>query len=212
MYLPDIEQYIQEHSDKEDSVLQDLSRETHLKMLHPRMLSGSLQGMLLETFSRMMNPSRVLELGTYTGYSAICLAKGLQEKGRLITIEIDDEVVSMAHKYFKKAHLDDKIELLVGDALDLVDTLSDTFDLVFIDADKKKYWEYYEKILPMVKKDGIIIVDNVLWSGKVLEENIKSNDYFTKGIVTFNDKISKDKRVSNYILPIRDGMMIIRKK
>jgi len=207
----DIERYIEEHSDKEDDLLKKLSRETHLKMVHPRMLSGALQGEILKTFSFMMRPLKILELGTYTGYSAICLAQGLQENGKLITIESDDEVLYLAQKYFKRAQLENKIEIRIGAALEVLDTIDDTFDLVFIDADKKEYWAYYEKILPKVRKGGIIIADNVLWSGKVVQEKIKSNDYFTKGIIDFNNKITEDKRVSKYILPLRDGMMIIRK-
>ena len=207
----DIERYIKEHSDKEDDLLKELSRETHLKMVHPRMLSGALQGEILKTFSFMMRPLKILELGTYTGYSAICLAQGLQENGKLITIESDDEVLYLAQKYFKRARLENKIEIRIGAALEVLDTIDDTFDLVFIDADKKEYWAYYKKILPKVRKGGIIIADNVLWSGKVVQEKIKSNDYFTKGILDFNNKITADKSVSKYILPIRDGMMIIRK-
>jgi len=207
----DIERYIKEHSDKEDDLLKELSRETHLKMVHPRMLSGALQGEILKTFSFMMRPLKILELGTYTGYSAICLAQGLQENGKLITIESDDEVLYLAQKYFKRARLENKIEIRIGAALEVLDTIDDTFDLVFIDADKKEYWAYYKKILPKVRKGGIIIADNVLWSGKVVQKEIKSNDYFTKGILDFNNKITADKSVSKYILPIRDGMMIIRK-
>jgi len=203
--------YINSHSAEEDVILQELSRETHLKKLHPRMLSGALQGQILESFSRMIFPSRILELGTYTGYSAICLSKGLKENGKLITIEIDDEVLDIATKYFKKLNLEEKIEIKKGDALEIIDTLECEFDLVFIDADKSQYFEYYEKILPKVRKGGYIIADNVLWSGKVVQKEIKSNDYFTHGILHFNEQIQQDNRVHNYILPIRDGMMIIRK-
>jgi len=207
----ELNQYIENHSQSEDKILQELSRETHLKMLHPRMLSGKLQGKILESFSRMLQSQNILELGTYTGYSAICLAKGLSEKGKLITVEIDEEVLSIAKKYFKKSGLEDKIEIQVGDAIQIVKNIEQTFDLVFIDADKAQYSEYYNQILPKVRKGGYIIVDNVLWSGKILQKDIKSNDYFTKGILQFNSEVQKDKRVDNYILPIRDGMMIIRK-
>lgn len=206
-----LNEYIEQHSDSEDKILQELSRETHLKMLHPRMLSGHLQGQILESFSRMIQPQRILELGTYTGYSAICLAKGLAEEGKLISIEIDEEVLTIANKYIRKAKLEDKIEIIIGDALSLIDNLDDTFDLVFMDANKSKYTDYYEKVLPKVRVGGYIIVDNVLWDGKVVQENIKSNDYFTKGVLEFNTHIQEDQRVTNYILPIRDGMMIIRK-
>lgn len=207
----ELENYIQLHSQEEDPILQALSIETHLKMMHPRMLSGALQGQVLESFSRMIQPKRILELGTYTGYSAICLAKGLSEEGKLITIEIDDEVLSIAKKYFAEANLNKKIEIHIGDALEILDTLNETFDLVFIDADKSQYVDYYEKILPKVKTGGFLIADNVLWSGKVIQTDIKNNDYFTKGILAFNDWVQKDSRVSHYILPIRDGLMMIRK-
>ena len=204
--------YIEEHSDKEDDILFELNRETHLKLINPRMLSGKLQGQMLESFSRMICPKNILELGTYTGYSAICLAKGLSEEGKLTTIEIDDEVLVIAKKYFKKANLDRKIKIEVGDASEVIPGLTDTFDLVFIDADKTKYLDYYEKVLPKLKPGGYIIADNVLWDGKVVKKDIKSNDYMTKGIINFNEFVQADSRVNNYILPLRDGMMIIRKK
>lgn len=203
--------YIENHSNEEDLILHELSRETHLKMMHPRMLSGKLQGQLLESFSRMIKPKKILELGTYTGYSAICLVKGLSENGQLITIELDDEVLSIAQKYFKKSGIEHQIQIEVGDALDIIDRLDTIFDLVFMDADKSNYTEYYKKILPKVRTGGYIIADNVLWDGKVVQKELKNNDSFTKGILSFNDLVQKDNRVSNYILPIRDGMMIIRK-
>ena len=207
----ELDKYIEEHSDKEDKILQELSRETHLKMLHPRMLSGKLQGQILESFSRMLQAKNILEIGTYTGYSAICLAKGLSKNGKLTTIEIDEEVLSIARKYFIKSNLNDKIEIKIGDAVEIIKNLKTMFDLVFIDADKSQYYQYYESLFSKVKKGGYIIADNVLWDGKVIQKNIKNNDYFTKGILEFNQKIQNDERVSNYILPIRDGMMIIQK-
>ncbi len=210
-YTDELNQYIENHSDVEDSILQELSRETHLKMMHPRMLSGKLQGQILESFSRMISPNCILELGTYTGYSAICLSRGLTENGKLITVEKDDETLTIAKKYFKKANLNQKIEIKIGDASEIIESLEETFDLVFMDADKSQYIDNYEKVLPKVKQGGYIIADNVLWDGKVILKKLKNNDYFTKGIKSFNDWIQKDQRVSNYILPIRDGMMIIRK-
>ena len=210
-YTKELEHYIEKHSEEEDLILYELNRETHLKMMHPRMLSGVLQGKILESFSRMINPKHILELGTYTGYSAICLAKGLSKDGKLTTIELDDETLVIAKKYFEKANLTDKIDIIVGDASELIEELPNTFDLVFLDADKKQYLDYYEKVLPKVRSGGYIIADNVLWDGKVVHKEIKKNDYFTKGILSFNQWVQNDDRVSNYILPVRDGMMIIRK-
>ncbi len=209
--LEDLEQYIIEYSEQESPLLQELSRETHLKMLHPRMLSGFMQGKILSSFSKMMQPKRILELGTYTGYSAICLSEGLAPDGLLTTVEVDEEIIWLAKKYITKAQLDDKVNIIVGDALEVIPTLEDTFDLVFIDANKRDYSAYFDLIFPKVRKGGLIIADNVLWSGKVIEPNLRNNDYFTKGIKAFNEKINKDNRVSNYILPIRDGMMMIHK-
>lgn len=209
----DLNQYIKDHSEKEDPILSALSRETHLKMIHPRMLSGALQGQILESFSRMIQPESVLELGTYTGYSAICMSKGLTENGKLITVDIDDETAVLAKKYFTQAHLNDKIEIRIGDALEQIEQLKQaqaSFDLVFIDADKSQYVEYYQNILPMVKPGAYIIVDNVLWNGKVVEA-LDKKDLATKNILEFNRLVQDDEQVSNYILPIRDGMMIIRK-
>jgi len=208
----ELDQYIENHSEDEDDILFDLNRETHLKLFNPRMLSGKLQGQILESFSRMINPANILELGTYTGYSAICLSKGLTPNGKLITIEIDDEVLVIAKKYFLKADLSQKIEIKIGDASEIIESLENKFDLVFIDADKTQYVDYYEKIISKVNSGGYLIADNVLWDGKVVEKNIKSNDYMTKGILDFNEYVQNDDRVSNYILPIRDGMMIIRKR
>jgi len=208
----ELDLYIENHSDKEDNILFELNRETHLKLINPRMLSGKLQGQILESFSRMICAKNILELGTYTGYSAICLARGLDKNGKLTTIEIDDEVLVIAKKYFKKSNLDSKIKIKIGDASNIIPELTETFDLVFIDADKTKYLDYYEKALSKLKPGGYIIADNVLWDGKVIKKDIKANDYMTKGIIDFNEFVQADTRVNNYILPLRDGMMIIRKK
>jgi len=203
--------YIDEHSTSEDKLLYDLNRETHLRLINPRMLSGKLQGQILESFSRMIKPKNILELGTYTGYSALCLVKGLRPEGKLITIDVDDEVLFIAKKYFKRANVIDKIEIKVGDASKVIDKLDIKFDLVFMDADKSKYIENYEKLLPLLNIGGYIIADNVLWDGKVVQKEIKKNDNLTSGIIAFNQHVQNDSRVTNYILPIRDGMMIIRK-
>jgi len=206
-----MEKYILEHIDPEDDILKQLDRETNLKVLNPRMLSGHLQGQVLSMLTRMIRPKNILELGTYTGYSAICLAKGLQPGGKLITIEIDDELVSLAKKYFVKAGLQDKIKQITGPALEIIPDLTGTFDLVFIDADKREYSEYYRLIFDKVNSGGYIIADNTLWNGKVIESPL-SRDARTLGIVKFNEMIKNDTRVEKVILPLRDGMTLIRKK
>ena len=206
-----IEQYILDHSDKEDSVLAELNRETNLKILRPRMLSGHLQGKILEMISKMTRPEKILELGTYTGYSAICLAKGLKENGVLHTIEINDELEDFISKYIQKAGLENKVKLHFGDARKVIPQLNDQFDLVFIDADKRDYLEYYHLIFDYVKPGGFILADNVLWSGKVIELD-EPDDEYTKGIFEFNKFIKNDDRVEKVILPLRDGLTLIHKK
>lgn len=206
-----IEQYIARHLDEEDGILRDLDRETHLKVLGARMISGHLQGQVLTMFSKMIRPLRILELGTFTGYSAICLARGLQPDGKLITIEIDDELQQIANDFFIKAGLQDKIIQKIGPALEIIPTLSESFDLVFIDADKREYSAYYHAVFPKVKNGGFIFADNTLWNGKVLDE-IDPGDKQTQGIIDFNAYIKSDNRVEKIILPLRDGLTIIRKK
>ena len=206
-----IEEYILSHSDEEDPVLSELNRETNLKILRPRMLSGHLQGKVLEMISKMINPERILELGTYTGYSAICLAKGLKNNGVLHTIEINDELEDFILKYIKKAGLEKKIKLHSGDAQKIVPELNEQFDLVFIDADKREYLDYYNIVFDFVKSGGFILADNVLWSGKVIELESPDDEY-TKGIFDFNEFIKNDTRVEKVILPLRDGLTLIRKK
>jgi caffeoyl-CoA O-methyltransferase len=205
-----LQKYIASHSSPEDPILAELDRLTHLKVLNPRMVSGHFQGKLLELFSRMISPESILEIGTYTGYSAICLAKGLSEQGKLITIEKNDEIISFAGKFIEKAGLTDKVEIISGDALDILPGLKSSFDLVFIDADKKEYAQYYDLIFEKVKKGGYIIADNVLWNGKVVEKT-PPTDKETMGIKVFNEKILNDLRVEVLILPFRDGLSIIRK-
>lgn len=213
MLYPDnkIQKYIEEHSTGEDELLALLNRKTHLDVLNPRMLSGPVQGKLLEMISRMIRPEYVLEIGTYTGYSAICLAKGIQKGGKLITIEIVDELQEMIEEFIEKADLTDTIELITGNACNIIPSLNYSFDLIFIDADKKQYKEYYELALTKLNTGGFILADNVLWSGKVTEE-IKHKDEETKCIADFNRHVQKDPRVENLILPVRDGLSVIRKK
>ena len=205
-----LEKYILEHMDAQDPVLQELERETFLKVLRPRMLSGHLQGSMLEMFSRMIQPERILEIGTYTGYSAICLAKGLTKTGRLHTIEINDELENMAKRYFEKAGLDAKIQQHIGDAKSIISALEETWDLVFIDADKREYCAYFDLVIDKVRPGGLLIADNILWSGKVVDE-LTPDDEQTRGILEFNQKIKANPQVSQVILPLRDGLMLIRK-
>lgn len=211
MLRKELEKYILNHIDPEDEVLRELDRETHLKVLGSRMISGHLQGAVLTMISKMIQPKMILEIGTFTGYSAICLARGLQPGGKLITIEIDDELESIARRYIKKAGLENAIEQHIGPALDIIPKLSGPFDLVFIDAHKPEYSAYYEAIFEKVNSGGYIIADNTLWSGKVLETPA-SDDLQTQGILAFNSLIKNDVRVEKIILPLRDGMTLIRKK
>ncbi|MGC9373941.1 MAG: O-methyltransferase [Bacteroidales bacterium] len=206
-----IEQYILDHSDPEDPLLAELNRETNLKVLRPRMLSGHLQGKILEMMSKMIRPQKILEIGTYTGYSAICLAKGLQKNGVLHTIEINDELEHFIRKYLQKAGLEDIVKLHIGNALEIIPNLVETFDLVFIDGDKRQYSDYYHTLFDYVKPGGFILADNVLWSGKVIELESPDDEY-TKGIFAFNELIAKDTRVEKVIIPLRDGLTLIRKK
>lgn len=206
-----IEQYALEHSQPESEVLKKLNRETHAKILMPRMLSGHMQGNLLIMLSKMIQPKHILEIGTYTGYSAICLAQGLQNKGKLHTIDINEELEKMVRSFFNEAGLTDKIDYHIGNALEIIPHLNETFDLVFIDADKKNYAAYYDLVIDKVRSGGYIIADNVLWSGKVLDAKEKM-DADTKAIDFFNKKVHSDNRVEHMLLPIRDGLMIARKK
>jgi caffeoyl-CoA O-methyltransferase len=205
-----LEQYILEHTSPEDPVLAELRRETWVRTVHPQMLAGHLQGKILEMVSRMIRPSRILEIGTFTGYSSICLAKGLLENGELITIERDDEITAFAEKYISRSEKADSIRLLCGDARKIIPTLNDSFDLVFLDAEKDEYLDYYELVFHKVMAGGYMLADNVLWGGKVIEEP-DSGDHFTSGILAFNEFIRKDERVEQVILPVRDGIMLIRK-
>ncbi len=204
-----LERYLEKHSTDEDPVLAELSRHTYLKEVHPRMLSGRVLGGFLTLFSQILSPSRILEVGTYTGYSAICLAKGLKTGGKLTTVELNDELRQTASTFFKKAGVDESIELINGDALQVIPELPGPFDLVFIDANKENYPLYYEMIVPKVAKGGYILADNVLWGGKVLGNEEK--DSSTTAIQKFNQLVTLDPGVENLLLPIRDGLMVIKK-
>ena len=201
--------YSRKFSSPQNKILKELERETQYKILMPRMMSGHLMGSFLQFISKMIEPTYILEIGTYTGYSAICLASGLQKDGELHTIEINEELEDFASKYFKKAKLDKKIKMHIGDAKDIIPNLNQTFNIIFIDLDKKNYCLYYEIALTKIKKGGYIIIDNVLWSGKVLEK-AKTNDIETKEIQKLNQKIEEDDRVENLLLPLRDGVMICK--
>lgn len=207
----ELEEYVLDHTTSESGLLQKLNRETNAKILMPRMLSGHLQGRALSMFSRMIHPKNILEIGTYTGYSAICLAEGLKEGGKLYTIDINEELEVMVRRYLKEAGIDNKTEYIIGNAIEVIPTLNQTFDLVFIDADKENYLNYFELVFEKVSSGGFIIADNVLWSGKVIEPS-EQLDKDTKAIVEFNEAIQNDSRVENLLLPIRDGLMVIQKK
>lgn len=208
--VDDILNYSISKSEKESKLLNDLYRETYLKVLNPRMISGHYQGRILSLISKIISPKKILEIGTYTGYSAICLCEGIDEDGVLHTIDNNKELVEIQNKYFKKANLKDKIVQHSGDAKNIIPSIDEEFDIVFIDADKESYPEYYDLIINKVRSGGIIIADNILWSGKILEK-VEQDDQATKSIIEFNNKIIEDDRVKNIILPIRDGLNIIRK-
>lgn len=211
-FLPkDINDYCEKYTQKEDDVLYQLHRETHQKILRPRMLSGHLQGQLLTMFSNMISPDWILEIGTYTGYSAICLARGLKENGKLYTVDINEELEDFALSFFEKAGLENQIELLVGDAMEIVPKLNQNWDLVFIDADKENYINYYNLVFDQVKSGAFIIFDNVLWSGKVTQA-IDPKDKETVALVQLAEILEKDERVENVLLPVRDGLFMVRKK
>lgn len=211
-FLPqEIEEYALKNSDAEPDVLKRLHRQTHLKMAMPQMLSGHMQGLMLKFFSKMIRPKNVLEIGTFTGYSAICLAQGLQEDGMLHTIDVNEEFKEIILRYVKEAGLEEKIILHIGDAVNIIPRLEETFDIVFIDADKENYSVYYDLVFPKVKQGGYIIADNVLWSGKVLNSAMKM-DNETKALYEYTRKVHSDSRVEKMLLPLRDGLMIARKK
>ena len=205
-----IEDYIRKNSSKEPDILKDLNKETYLKVLNPRMLSGHIQGRFLSIITKLIKPKKILEIGTYTGYSAICMAEGLIENGIIHTIDINEELISIQNKYFAKSKCNNSIIQHVGDARNIIKSINEKFDLVFLDADKENYIEYYELVIEKVKKGGLIIADNVLWTGKVVEPE-KDDDQLTQYLIDFNKMINEDDRVENIILPLRDGLNIILK-
>ncbi len=205
-----LDQYLLSHSTPEDPLLEDLYRQTHIRFVNPNRTSGHLQGKFLEFISNMIHPENILEIGTFTGYSAICLAKGLKPGGKLITIEINDELTAFSDEYFKRAGLGEKIVQITGNAIDVISDLDLNFDLVFIDGDKREYSDYYHLIIDKLNPGGFILADNVLWGGKVIEN--ETSDAQTRGIIEFNDMISRQKNIDNVMLPVRDGLMLIRKK
>ena len=210
-FLPEkIDNYAGSHTAPETEILEKLNRETWSKVLQPRMLSGHLQGRVLSMLSKMRCPKRILEIGTYTGYSAICLAEGLTSDGKLFTIDINEELEDMANSYIEKAGYASQTEVMIGNAVEIIPTLKEDWDLVFIDADKTNYSTYFDLIIDDLKPGAIIIADNVLWSGKVIEE-VSDKDLDTQAIKEFNTKVHNDKRVENVLFPIRDGLMICRK-
>ncbi|MDR9456505.1 MAG: O-methyltransferase [Salegentibacter sp.] len=211
-FLPeDIDDYIVEHSAKEPELLAKLNRETNQKILQPRMLSGHYQGRVLSLLSKMKSPKSILEIGTYTGYSALCLAEGLAEGGMLHTIDINEELYDFQKKYFEASAYKNQIKQYLGDALEIIPMLDAKFDLVFIDADKPNYPAYFEIIIEKMNKGGVILSDNVLWSGKIIETP-NEEDESTKALVEYNDLLAKDKRLETVILPIRDGLTLSRVK
>ncbi|MCH5328828.1 MAG: class I SAM-dependent methyltransferase [Coprobacter sp.] len=206
-----IEAYILRHSDAEGELLGQLNRETHVKHLRPRMLSGHLQGRILKMLCRMIAPKRILELGTFTGYSALCMAEALPPDGEIHTVEIDDEIEDFARTYFDRSPYRDRIYFHIGDALEVVPRLEGLFDLVFIDADKRRYTDYYRLVFDRVRPGGFILADNTLWDGKVAAAS-PSTDAQTNGILRFNELVASDDRVEKVILPLRDGLTLIWKK
>jgi len=211
-FLPDnINKYVVDHSQKEPELLQQLNKETWQKVLNPRMLSGAFQGRILSMISKLIQPNNILEIGTYTGYSALCLAEGMKKNGLLYTIDKNEELEDFAKKYFDKSNYQNQIKQFVGNALDIIPTLNEKFDLVFIDADKSNYVNYFNLIIDKMNPEGVILSDNVLWSGKVVEE-INPKDIDTKALIKYNKLLNSDDRIETVLLPIRDGLTISRVK
>lgn len=207
-----IQEYAENFTSPESEILASLNRETWANVLIPRMLSGHIQGRILSLFSHMLRPITILEIGTYTGYSALCLSEGLQADGVLHTIDINEELEPMITRYIQQAGKQDQIKLHIGAALEIIPTIPGNFDLVFIDADKENYAHYFDAVIDRLPSGGIIIADNVLWSGKVLDENERSVDEETAALHQYNQKINNDERVENLLFPVRDGLMVARKK
>jgi len=209
-FLPEeLQKYIEAHTVIEPELLSDLNRETNANILMPRMLSGHLQGRILAMFSKMIKPSKILEIGTYTGYSAICLCEGLQKEGKLLTLDINEELEDVVRKHIERNGLSEVIDYQIGNAMEIIPELSGPFDLVFIDADKVNYSNYFDLVIDKLNTGGYILADNVLWSGKVLDTD---TDADTQAIKDFNDKVQQDDRVENVLFPVRDGIMVLRKR
>lgn len=206
----ELDDYVCNHTEDEPVLLYNLNRRTNLEVLRPRMLSGHFQGRVLSMFSHMISPEKVLEIGTYTGYSALCLAEGVKEGGKVITIDINEELEDLIREYIFNSDYSEKVDFIVGDAMQIIPSLNHEFDMVFIDADKQNYSNYYDLVFDKVKKGGYIISDNVLWSGKVVEK-YDETDRNTQLLIEFNKKIQDDPRVQNVLFPIRDGLMVARK-
>lgn len=206
-----LDDYVCQHTTEEDDLLKELNRQTHLKVLQPRMLSGHFQGRFLSMISNMIQPTSILEIGTYTGYSALCLAEGLKKGGKLTTIDKNPELEEFVRNFFKKSAYNENIEFVIADAMEYIPSINQSFDLVFIDADKGNYLNYYKLVIDMIPSGGYILADNVLWSGKVIDEK-SMNDKDTKAIMEFNQFVMNDCRVENVLLPIRDGLFLMRKK
>jgi caffeoyl-CoA O-methyltransferase len=206
-----IDNYVCAHSENEPQLLYELNRETHINVLRPRMLSGHFQGRVLSMISHMIQPKNVLEIGTYTGYSALCFAEGLADGGKILTLDKNEELEDLVNEFIQKSDYKNAIECRIGDAMEIIPTLNEEYDLVFIDADKSNYINYYNMVFDKVKKGGYIIIDNVLWSGKVIEE-VEKGDVDTQVLIDLNKLIHEDERVQEVLFPIRDGLMIARKK
>ena len=204
--------YAEKHTSPEPTLLAELNRDTYANVLTPRMLSGHIQGRVLSMFSKMIKPKAILEIGTYTGYAALCMAEGLTADSVLHTIDIDEELETRINKFVSQSPFAQQVKLHIGNALDIIPTLNESFDLVFIDADKENYAAYYDLLIDRLPSGAVLIADNVLWSGKVLEADQLPKDNDTKALDSFNKKIQADSRVENVLMPIRDGLMVIRKK
>lgn len=205
-----LDEYLKKHSSAEDPVLEDLFRQTHIRFVNPNMSTGHLQGKFLEMLARMINPQHILEIGTFTGYSTICLARGLRKGGRLISVEINDELHNFAHSYFVRAGVDSVITQMTGNAIEIIPSLEMEFDLVFIDGDKREYFDYFRVSKDKVRKGGFILADNVLWGEKVLEQ--ETRDPQANGIIRFNEMLMNENDFEHVIIPLRDGITLIRKK
>jgi predicted O-methyltransferase YrrM len=207
---PDLDKYVVDHTEIEPKELARLNRKTWIEILNPRMIAGHFQGRVLSMLSHMIKPTQVLEIGTFTGYSAICWGEGLTENGEIHTIDINEELQDLASEFVTKSGLEEKVHFHIGNAIDIIPTIKNEWDIVFLDADKSNYTNYYNLVFENVKKGGYIIADNVLWNGKVIDKSAFS-EIDTQAILAFNEMVQKDERVQNVLFPIRDGLMVIRK-